>query len=95
VGHDLRVVARQHAPQLRHIQLDHLRRRRRRVLSPQPIDQAIDAHRGVRLQSEHRQQRPLLGRAKRDRPAVERRLDRPEELKIHTDKRSLSAGTSP
>jgi hypothetical protein len=34
MGHDLRVVTREQAPKLRHVELHHLRRRSRRVLAP-------------------------------------------------------------
>ena len=62
------------APQLGDMHLQRLAGRRRRVLAPQHVDQALggDGVLAVREQ-QHRQQRPLLGRLDLDRPLRSRR----------------------
>ena len=95
VGDDLGVAAREQAPQLRHIELNHLRRRRRRVVAPQPVHQAVDGDRGVRVEGEDGQQGSLLRCAKRDRPSVEGRRDWPEQLHVQAVGGSGSRETDP
>ena len=80
--------ARQQLAQLRDVALQHLRRRRRRIFAPQPLDQAIDRHRAVRVERQHRQQRALLGAAQRHGVTVERRLYRREEMDLQRCRRA-------
>jgi hypothetical protein len=82
-GQDLGPVACQQATQLRHVQLHHLRSRRRRGVAPETTHEAVDRDRSVRLQGEHGQHRSLLGGTQRDRPVVDGRLDRPEQPHVH------------
>ena len=44
---DLRAVAVQQRPQVRDVELDHLRRARRRLLAPQALDQRVGRHRAA------------------------------------------------
>ena len=70
-------VAVEHPPQVRHVELHHLRRARRRLLAPQPLRQAIRGNRPPHLEREHREDRPLLAGAQLDRPIPEANLERP------------------
>ena len=76
-GHDSNAVAVEQPAQVRHVELQHLRRARRRLLPPQALDEAIGRHRPARLEREHREHRPLLARAQLDRPVSELHLGRP------------------
>ena len=71
---DDRAVAEQLA-ELRHVNLDHLGRARRRVLAPQALGQPVHAQRAIGAQREHRKDRPLLGRSERYGGRVDDRLD--------------------
>ena len=86
-GDDLRAVALEQPTQLRHVQLHHLRRAGGRFLAPQPLGKPVGRHRPAGLEPEHRQHRPLLGGAERDRALVAARLDRPKEAQIHAERR--------
>ena len=58
--------------QLRDVQLDHLGRARRRMLTPQALGQPRPrSARALGVQREHRQDRPLLGRSERHRRRVD------------------------
>ncbi len=70
-------VAVEHPPQVRHVELHHLRRARRRLLAPQPLRQAVRRHRPPHLEREHRENRPLLAGAQLDGPIPEANLERP------------------
>jgi hypothetical protein len=83
VRDDLGAVAVEQPAQLGDVELDHLGRGRGRIACPQAFDQRVDRHRRVRAEREDCQQRPLFRGAERDRPAVDGRLDRPEQLKLH------------
>jgi hypothetical protein len=61
----------------------HLPRRVRRIDRPYRVDQPVAVERFVAAAHEDRQQRPHLGRGERDRTAVDRRLDRPQDPKTH------------
>jgi len=50
-----------------------------RMLSPQPLSQAIRGHRLVRVKKQNREQRPLLAAADVQEAAVNAHLDRPEQ----------------
>ena len=95
VGDDLGAVAVEQPPELGDVELHHLRRGRRRVLAPEPIHQQLDRDGRVGAEREHRQQRALLRRAERDRPAMDCRLDRPEQLKVHTGAQVLRRVSRP
>jgi hypothetical protein len=82
-GQDLRHVAAEQLAQLRDVELHHLRCARRRLLAPQPLDQAIGRDRRVGPQRQHRQHRALLGGAQRDGPSVDAGLDQSEEPDFH------------
>jgi hypothetical protein len=55
---------------------------RRRVLSPQLIDQPLVAHHPTSDQRQHREQRARPLTAERDLAAIEPRLDRTEQLDL-------------
>ena len=75
--HDSDLIAVEQPAQARHVELDHLRRARRRRFRPQPLGQAVGRHRPPRLQSEHRHDRPLLAGPQLDGPVLEANLERP------------------
>ena len=77
VGDDSNAVAVERASQMRHVELHHLRRARRRPIAPQSLGQAVGRDRPPRFQREHREHRPLLARAQLDRPVPEANLERP------------------
>ena len=78
-----RAVGRQHATQPPHIGLQHLRRARRHLLTPQPLDQALRRDRAVRVQHEHRQHRALLRAAERERAIADARFEMAEHTNLH------------
>jgi hypothetical protein len=57
------------------VPVQRLRRRRRRPLTPQRLDEHITRNHLVRVQDEHRQQRPLLRALRRDLPPVLEHLE--------------------
>src|SRR5215469_3553887 len=69
----------QRLPQSRNVHLQGVLRARGRMLSPQPLSQAIPGHRLVRVKKQDREQRPLLAAADVQEPAVNARLYRPEQ----------------
>ena len=73
----------QRLAQLGHVYLHQLRRRRRRLLPPETLDQALARDRRARVEGEHRQQCPRLGTAEGDRPPVDGRLQRSQDLDVH------------
>jgi hypothetical protein len=77
VGDDLGAVALEDAAQVRHVELHHLRRARRRVLAPQAFGESVDRDRLPDPERQHRQDGALLGRPERNRPAIEVGLDGP------------------
>ena len=85
VGDDRRAVAVQQRPQVGDVELEHLRRARRRVLAPQALDQRVGRHRAAGPQGEHREHRPLLAGAQLDGPVTEPKLDRTQKPQIHRE----------
>jgi hypothetical protein len=69
--------------QLGHVNLNQLRRGCRRLLAPKTLDQALARDRRARIEREHRQQRPRLDAAERDRPPIDDRLQRSKNLDVH------------
>ena len=65
--------------QMRHVALNDLLGARRRLLTPQLVDQTIRRDRLAATQHEHHQQRFLLGTAERQRPLVLDNLKRPQD----------------
>ena len=53
------------------------------ALAPQRVDQAIDRHRLVRVQQEHREHRSRLGSPEGERSSVRDDLEWPEDPEIH------------
>ena len=76
-GHDLRAVAVEHMPQVRDVELHHLRRAGWRLLAPKALCQTVGGDGATDLEREHREYGALLTGAERDGPAIESRLDRP------------------
>ena len=60
---DLRAVPVDRPSQVRHVELDHLRRARRGLVAPEPLREMIRGDHASRLQREHREDRPLLAGA--------------------------------
>ncbi len=83
VGHDPDAVPVERAPQVRDVELHHLRGARRRRLAPQPLGEPIRRHRPALLEREHREYRPLLAGAQLDGPVLEANLERPQEPHVH------------
>jgi hypothetical protein len=73
----------QRLTQVRYVSLNELVRARGRLLAPELVDQAIRGNHLAPVQEQHRQQRPLLGRAQRQRAVVIDSLKRPENAKFH------------
>ena len=69
--------------QLGDVDLDALRRFRRRLLAPELVDQAVDRDDLVRVHQQRGQERALLRRPERDRAARLEGLDRPEDAELH------------
>ena len=63
VGHDPDAVLPEHASQVRHVELHHLRPARRRLVAPEPFREMVRGDRAARLQGQHREHRPLLAGA--------------------------------
>ena len=77
MGDDLCAVAVEQPAQVRHVELDHLRRAGRRMLTPEPFGETVGGDRVPDTQRQHRQHRALLRTAERERSAIEDRLDGP------------------
>ena len=69
--------------QVRDVQLHELRRRGRRVIAPQTVDQTLHRDGRAGLQREHGQQRALLRTAEGDRRLVRDHLDGSEQMHVH------------
>ena len=84
-GDDLRAVAvaRERLAQLGDVDLHHLRRRRRRLLAPQPVDQRLGGDGAALAEREHGEQRAWLPRADRDGLVVDARFHGSEKPKVH------------
>ena len=79
----LETAVAQDAAQLGDVVLDDLRRRRRRLLGPELVDQPVRRERFVRVDQQKREQRALLAAADRDLPPVVADLERTEDVEIH------------
>ena len=80
--------------QLRDVQLHHLGRRRRRLVTPEPPDEPIRRDRRARVQRQQRQQRPWLPRADEHRLAAGAGLHGSENADVHiAAQRSLHEAT--
>ena len=62
----LHAVLAERFPQLRDVDLKRLLRRRRALLLPERVEQAVGGNDVVRVQQEHREQRPVLGASQSD-----------------------------
>ena len=71
---------REHLAEHRDVDLDHLRRARRRALAPEVLHEPAHRHRATRLEQQARQQRPLCPAAEGDRLPVALDLQRTEQL---------------
>jgi hypothetical protein len=65
------------------VHLECLLGRSRRLLTPESVDQVVARDDAVRVEEEDGEQRPLLGGADVDRPAVVDDLERPQDTKVH------------
>ena len=80
----LQTVVAQYAAQLGDVVLEDLRRRRRRLLAPELVDQPVRRERFVRVDQQEREQRTLLAAADaRPSPPVVADLERTEDVEIH------------
>ena len=78
------IVRPERAPQPRDVDLQRLRRRRRRVLAPQHVDQPRGRDRLLAMrQQQRRQQRALLGGRQLDRAGWAADPERPEDREVH------------
>jgi hypothetical protein len=79
------------------VDLDGVARRRRRVLGPQLLDQAIARDDPVGLQQQDRQQRALLRAAEREPVPVRANLERTEDAEVDASRgpASLSRSRTP
>jgi hypothetical protein len=78
--------------QVRDVHLQRRRRARRGVIAPQAVDQSIGGDGPVQVEEQHRQHRPLLRPAERDRQPVLERLEHPEHPELHDDLPSTASG---
>ncbi len=85
----------QQRPKPRDVGVERTLRRRRRLRTPHPVDETIPRHDLVRVQQQHREQRPLLRPAKRQRTALHPHLDRAQEQELHDDTLGTSATRLP
>ena len=85
-GGDL-LAAPQRPPQPRDVDLDGLGRRRRRLLAPQLIHQAVTAERLPGVQEQHRQERPLPRAADRHHTVAVDDLQWPEDAEFDAQSR--------
>jgi hypothetical protein len=94
---DLRAVGAvgEHLAQLRDVQLDHLGRGRRRLLTPEPLDEPVRRDRRARVQRQQRQQGPWLPRADRHRLVAGACLHGSENANVHIAQRSLQHDRTP
>ena len=89
-GDDLRsAVDGQRAAQPPDVVLHHLGGARRRLVSPQALDQPVGRHRAVGLEPEHREHGALLRPADRDGLVVDAGLERAEDADLHEGARVL------
>jgi hypothetical protein len=75
-------VRAQRLTKLRDIALEHVARRRWRLLVPDGVDQALGRHHLARVQEEDRQHRPLRHPTELNQIAVAERLDRSEDAEV-------------
>ena len=80
----LQTVVAQDAAQLRDIVLEDLRRRRRRPLVPELVDQPVGRKGLVRMDQQKREQRPLLAAPERELSSLVADLERTEDAEIHS-----------
>ena len=80
--------------QARHVYLQRLRRGRRRMLSPQLVDQPLHRKRLVGVQQEQRQQRPLLVPRGRHVATLIEGLQRTEDAEVHQKERPGPVGAN-
>jgi hypothetical protein len=76
-SHDPSGVAPEQRSQVRDVELHHLRRTRRRLLSPQALDQVVHRHRTAGVERQHCEDGPLLAGAQLHGPIPEANLERP------------------
>ena len=69
--------------QLRDVDLHHLGRSRRRLLAPQPVDQALGRDGRAGLERQHRKQGARLRAAERDPPVAGAHLHGSEQVDLH------------
>jgi hypothetical protein len=65
-----------------HVHLQRLQGRRRRRVSPQPVDELLGRHDPSAIDEQQSEQPTLLRRAERRRPIVQQRLDRPQDAEL-------------
>ena len=80
--------------QPRHVDLERVARRRRRVLGPQLLDQAVAGDDPVGLQQQDRQQRALLRAAEREPAPVRADLERTEDAEVDATRRPATFSRS-
>src|SRR5712691_8431217 len=79
----LQTVVAQDAAQLRHVVLEDLRRRRRRLVGPELVDQRVGRQRLIRMDQQKCEQRSLLAAPDRELSPVATDLERTEDAEIH------------
>ena len=70
--------------QLRHVDLDRVRGRRRRVFTPELVDQAVGRDDLIRVEDQDHKQRSRLRAAELERPPVGDNLERSEHAEVQT-----------
>ena len=91
-----RELVAERATQVRHVDLDGLARRRRRVVAPQPVDQGVPRHHGAGTSDEERQQQGRLRASHIDGSATETNGERSQHLDarhLAVVRRHLSTGS--
>ncbi len=88
----IRIVVLEKSAELRHVDLDAVRRRRRRCVAPERVDEAIARHDAIALEEKQREQATLLGSAEGEHTATDDHLHRSEDPEL--DHRSPPSTTA-
>jgi len=80
-------VSAERPPELGDVRLQDLRRRGRRLVGPEILDQTVARDRLVHVEQQDREERPRLRRAQRDRAAFGDSFERPEDAELHRSSR--------
>jgi hypothetical protein len=86
-----RAVRAECLPKPRNVHLHRVARRRRRVVGPQLLDEAIARHDPIRAQQQHREERALPRTTQREALPVRADFERTKDSKVHCFEESLQS----